>query len=244
MSHTFQLIGDSHGNWDHLDAAVKASKAHVVIQVGDLGYFPNLGIKDGVPNLPTTEDFLKRDPVSIPEYGSDRVYWIDGNHDDIVSIQKFGFSHPVLEYVHRGATMAFPTEDGREIKVAFLGGGVSLDRRYRTEGIDWFREEVPTWEEFDKFFEAVEEGVDMVVTHEMPETVVSRYFKTHDLYHSSVAVTLDKLVHSLTNPPRYWVSGHYHDHYQTTYRGTKWISVPVCHPHRGRSTNKGVLLSL
>lgn len=124
------LVGDTHGNTGWLERLVLPAAtrfdADAICQLGDFGIWSESGA------------FLEAARCSPVPF-----FFIDGNHEDhriLARISK-GSREPVdlggsLTYMPRGATAVWGG-----VSVAFLGGAVSIDRRYRTEGRYWFAEE-------------------------------------------------------------------------------------------------------
>ncbi len=229
----FHFIGDVHGRWDDFSAVLKKSTADVVFQVGDFGFFPKLwGSRlDPLPGR------LRRE--SAPPGASEVVYFIDGNHDDIPSLQAGLFSHPSFSYCPRPTLLTFGAT-----RILLMGGGVSLDRRRRTEGVDWFPSEVPSTQEMLAFQDRLLCGVDIVVTHEMPTSVVDKVFD--GFYHDTpVGRDLEAILQSVPSGlrPKYWISGHYHEDARVNLYGTRFYTVGCCHPYRGRKASNGLLIS-
>jgi len=74
------------------------------------------------------------------------LYFIDGNHDDHSVLSKIEEETELLKninYIPRGTIKKL--HDGRT--ALFIGGGDSIDKHLRTEGIDWWREELITYKD-------------------------------------------------------------------------------------------------
>ena len=203
------ILGDVHADWDSLDKAIaNNSNTDVFIQVGDLGLFPNSG-------------FFPLKGFKKP------LYFIDGNHDDH-SFLAYCIKNNKLEivkncfYISRGSTKEF---DG--VKINFMGGALSIDKHVRTEGLDWWREEIPSYEEFNRF--ANLDSADIVVTHAAPSFVTKGMFveKESDV----VAKTLDKIWNMWDNKPKLWLFGHYHVPIKIQVKDTLFMCIPCTHDH-------------
>ena len=153
------IVGDVHGEFMWLGEALRnAPLDATIIQVGDFGCWPNR--ERPWRYCPTMPKFEKP------------VYFIDGNHEYFPLLQRTGEPREVwsgLVHIPRGNILQI---DGLDI--GFLGGGTSLDRADRTEGIDWFEEERIIEEDLVGF-EGVE-SLDLLITHVPPAEVIARNF--------------------------------------------------------------------
>lgn len=144
------ILGDIHGGTRYLDWGLEmavASGAEMMIQVGDFGFGFDDDLMDKVTEI--------TDKHKIP------LWAIRGNHDD-----------PALFSQHvQGACFSiipdgFVTTIGSK-RVAFLGGAVSIDREFRDEHIDWWKDErvsphiVNNW-----MYNQVK--ADVLISHEAP----------------------------------------------------------------------------
>jgi hypothetical protein len=107
--------------------------------------------------------------------------FIDGNHENFNRLMRFpvesgyggkvGVLRPsVLHLRQRGHVY---TIDGR--KIWCFGGGISVDKNYRSEGISWWSQEEPSTAEYCYGLNQLEKHnweVDFVVTHAGPSGAV------------------------------------------------------------------------
>ncbi|MHA2063470.1 MAG: metallophosphoesterase family protein [Candidatus Thorarchaeota archaeon] len=183
------FVGDTHGYYEYLARISERTEAEIVVQVGDLGILPKVGYNIS-PNL----QFAKP------------TYFIDGNHDDINYIEHKCFARG--ESLARG--LYYLRRGGAEIwggkRFSFLGGANSIDKHLRTEGVDWFREEIPSQSQISSFAASTP---DIVVTHTAPALVAHRFFG----YKSDcpLANDLDKVLKLFPDfRPKVWIFGHHH----------------------------------
>jgi Icc-related predicted phosphoesterase len=151
------FVGDLHGNF----AAIERLRPFlgpedIVVQVGDFGFYPR------------TLGYWQETPF--------KVYAIDGNHEDFRMVNPDGVVtevRPNLYYVPRGTVLELAGK-----KLAFLGGGASIDKAWRTAGVDWFPEEVITPSQVNRLQEnMVDAGVvDYLVTHTPGKTFIKNWF--------------------------------------------------------------------
>ena len=102
--------------------------------------------------------------------------------------------------------------EGRTLLV--LGGGESLDKESRQEGVTWWPEELPAAEDYarcDAALEACGGKVDFILTHDAPARLLSflRLNRDSVLYEEN---TLELYLDSLMKRAKYtlWCFGRYH----------------------------------
>jgi hypothetical protein len=167
------IFGDIHGstNFKHVFgkknflSKVTIDKNSIVIVCGDFGspWFH----KDSI--------YSKSELIEIEWLDSQKwtTLFIDGNHENFYNLSqlpqdfKYGGNVGVLGkrifHLKRGEVY---TIDGKSFFC--MGGAVSIDRIYRTEGVSWWREEIPSVKEFDNAINNLEKynfEVDYVITH-------------------------------------------------------------------------------
>lgn len=109
--------------------------------------------------------------------------WVDGNHENFDLIDalpvstRFGgrvqvdSEHPHVIHLMRGEVYDLPVEDGITARAFVMGGAPSIDRAWRTEGVSWWPQEMPSDEEYANAvanLERADWSVDFVFTHEVP----------------------------------------------------------------------------
>lgn len=139
------LIGDLHGDMGILKDFIP-QEGDMIIQVGDF-FIPDNWIPPAYP-----------------------IFFIDGNHEKdlpkLVSLTEVTEVRENLFYIPRGTVL----EIGGK-RVGFLGGGSSLDRYQRTEGVSWFPEEIPTEAQCASLCN--KGPLDLLVTHSPPANVLN-----------------------------------------------------------------------
>ncbi len=156
-----------------------------------------------------TRQFLMDLPVT--------VLFVDGNHEHHAHLNEYpveiwngGKVHMITEdiiHLMRGQIYEI---DGR--KIFTFGGAYSIDKAYRTEGIDWFEEELPSAEEYDEGWanlEANDYAVDFVFTHTCPSEVMAEIgfgggFKKADRQTDEFQNMADSMDF------KHWFFGHFH----------------------------------
>lgn len=147
-------IGDLHGNFDFIKWWLKAHqiKNCTLIQVGDFG----IGFKPNTENRilqSINEELSERESTLLVIRGNhDNPSYFDGKHD-----------YEFIKFLPDYTTMEI---DG--LNHLFIGGALSIDRRVRTEGIDYWKNEGFV-KDLDKISEL--KDIDVVVTHTAPNFV-------------------------------------------------------------------------
>lgn len=205
------FIGDQHGNNNNffklIDYVEKTHNPDCYYQAGDFGL-----MGDG---------FLARlDKISRLMKKLDKIcYLIDGNHDNHawlgakISGKRTVELAPHVIYLRRGEVI---TLGGKNI--LGVGGALSVDRVYRKEGRDWWREE--TLSEFDYKYalEQVEgKQIDVMVAH---DTTLFFDWPVSFNFISNIDDNLRGRAHRLKLQkiwekclPPLFIHGHYHKRY-------------------------------
>lgn len=195
------FLGDIHGVvFPIFDWIYAAEKGDTLIQVGDAGV--------GMISRNNWEDIGK-----VAEDRGVEIKIIRGNHDDPQPFKenlKFGSLELVPDYSYR-------TIEGT--KFLFIGGAISIDRIWRTEGVDYWKAEGIEFN-LDKILE----DADIVVTHSFPDfcTLSPRDFsnilwainKDYPLKNELIEERkyLTEVYKKMleTRKPKIWVGGHFH----------------------------------
>lgn len=153
------FIGDVHSKFRKFralfDVHPELHRADAIIQLGDFGLFPGCN-----------ESF---EPSPVP------VYVLYGNHEYYPEVR--GITEPTeicknLIYVPRGCVLELGG-----LHVGFLGGGESIDRHLRREGIDWFPDETIRYADMLRF--PPNAMVDVLATHTPPLHVMRLLIGPH-----------------------------------------------------------------
>lgn len=155
------IVGDLHANtgaaFEVIDYAAAAG-VDLILQVGDFGYW----VRDlqGQRCLWKVEKRLALRGVNL--------WWIDGNHEDFDRLAALplgeGGRRPISGHVCH-LPRGYRWQWGSTTWVA-VGGAVSVDKDFRTEGKTWFAAEELTDEQADR---VIADGpADVVVAHDAP----------------------------------------------------------------------------
>jgi DNA repair exonuclease SbcCD nuclease subunit len=151
-----------------------------------------------------------------------KVLYIDGNHDNIdalnlLPIEKWhgGNVHKINDQIiHLMRGQIFELEN----KTFFtMGGGNSVDKHLRIEGISWWENEMPTDDEYKKANKTLLSKhyfIDYILTHECPsrfmQECIPDWAKAQfgNVKENKLNIYLDKLYDKVNFKKWYW--GHYH----------------------------------
>ena len=177
------------------------TKSDCVIICGDFG-----GVWDGTNEEKYWIKWLKRKNFT--------TLFIDGNHENFDML----YNLPTVEF---GGSIAHKVEDGiyhlirGEIynidrKTIFVFGGASShDKEYRTEGKNWWKEELPSKQEYNNAENNLKKNAfkfDYVVTHSAPTSIqkeIAPAYETNEL-----TEFLEKIESDIVC--KKWFFGHYH----------------------------------
>lgn len=214
-------VGDIHGQLPAvmaIDRFALEMGVDAVFQVGDLGL-----LWPGDDALAPW--FTKRARQGRP---GPVWYTCGGNHENWAKWLAKAAEHtaedplvplvPGCFYVRRGARVEI-----QGVWHAVLGGAESTDRHLRVAGKSWWPEETPSYEDFQRFIDSVDAGVDTVVTHDAPLEVST--FDHGDRENQTTPRTLQRLL-GLMLPsfrPKRWYFGHHHLHQRFDVNGIAYF---------------------
>lgn len=197
-----RFIGDVHGHYGRLKKIIR--KCDVSIQVGDMGvgfraWTPHEGVRD-LPNPPY--DTMRRE-------GDHR--FIRGNHDNLEVCRRQRLWIPDGTMVHD--------------RVFCCGGATSVDRAWRTEGLDWWPDEELSIKELDCVIDDfVEQKPEVVCTHDCPDFIANEYCswkgRAKFVDESRTRQALDAAYALVERKPRLWLFGHWHETCRLVRSGT------------------------
>ncbi len=206
--------GDIHANqykWvEQIHPAL--SSGDILIVNGDFG----IGFWNGI--YWSEETFF--DWISEQEY---TVLFVDGNHENFNKLNDYpvelwngGKVHKIrhnLIHLMRGEVYNI---DG--ISVFAFGGGYSIDKYRRQENVSWWRQEMPSEEEYknaEKNLQKVDYQVDYIITHTAPSesvyylSVMQRLAVNKNVVEEQPLNTfLDHIRQQVTY--KHWYFGHFH----------------------------------
>jgi len=201
----YRFIGDVHGKFDRYEKILKDSP-YPTIQVGDLG----------VGFIRDNGSFHRNPSYDIMMSGNHRA--IRGNHDNpgVFESQKYAIPDGSIEYLDRN----------KEVNMMFCGGGLSIDRKYRTPGYDyWYDEELSAEQFFDVVASYVKHKPNVMITHECPDIAASEVMKAFNktkLDDYSITRQAFGVMFS-HHQPDLWIFGHWHHDLEFKIGNTNFI---------------------
>ncbi|MDE6679624.1 MAG: metallophosphoesterase [Ruminococcus sp.] len=218
------VTGDTHANYNDFikricNYPVKADDT--VIVCGDFGF---------VWKSPRHRHLLEK--LSALPF---MIAFVDGNHEDFDLLK----TYPVEKWnggkVHRIAGNIFHLMRGQlftiEGKNFFtMGGAYSRDKILRTEGSNWWAEEIPSSEDYRTADETLKKcgyKTDYVITHTIPQSAIHYIGAVPDSQDAELTGYFEWLYRKLDF--RKWFAGHFHinrlvrDDIQILYDGVEII---------------------
>lgn len=141
--------------------------------------------------------------------------FVDGNHENFERLYQYpvveflgGKTHKLLDSIYHLMRGEIFTISG--LKFFAFGGGISIDKAYRTEGLSWWSQEIPSYSEIENGFMNLEKNnfsVDYILTHEAP-TNISMIANTYHSEKDQVTEILDAFQEKTIY--KRWFFGHHH----------------------------------
>jgi hypothetical protein len=163
--------------------------------------------------LPLTEGV---DSIQVGDFGigfrevpdlNSRARFIRGNHDS----PELARNHP--NWIKDGLI---------ENDMMLIGGAFSIDREWRTEGVDWWADEELTMTELQQLIDiAIAVKPRVIVTHDCPACIIPYLFPRALPVRSRSQQAFDALL--LSVKPTLWIFGHWHLDRDVTIDGTRFI---------------------
>lgn len=104
--------------------------------------------------------------------------------------------------------------------IFYCGGADSIDKAYRTIGIDWWDDEQLSREQFAEATALfTRTKPEIVITHAAPVSVVEHMLSP--VYSSLTEAMLERMLE--LHRPRIWIFGHYHMPFSREIKGTRFV---------------------
>jgi|688.fasta_scaffold254229_3 predicted phosphodiesterase len=138
---------------------------------------------------------------------------IRGNHDNTILAKNYPHFLDAYGYM----------TNFNGINFFWYSGAYSIDRQYRTIGIDYFEDEQLSIDQFMKARELYREiKPDIVLTHDCPDFMVPEYIGPYaKRYENITGWALGELYK--IHQPKLFIHGHYHVSKTTQYGDTKFV---------------------
>jgi len=195
------IIGDVHGKWDAYSKVLEVYQPERSIQIGDFGW--------GFANQ-----------IHHP----DRVAKLEGDMEDLCGEHRYfrgNHDNPAACAAHEYCLDDTHWEPDTGLMV--IAGGNSIDRAWRTAGVDWWEDEELSYDQLHEAIDLYEERKPRIVlTHDGPEDVIPYMFpwyrkefpsRTREALGSMFAI----------HQPELWVFGHWHTSHTYHANGTKFV---------------------
>jgi predicted phosphodiesterase len=204
-----------------IDYAVYAG-ADAIVQCGDFGLWtpsPRLDLY-----ISTITRLAKETEI--------HVYWLDGNHEDHSRRDQFAsYDTEYFHYLPRGHRWSWWGKQFMSV-----GGGVSMDKKHRKEGVSWWPGETLSDEELD-FCCRIPHGLDVIFAHDCPRGVPipgvgpeSKQRPGESAWPADVLYEASQHRDKMReiwecHQPQLYAHGHYHIPYEFWLRDTKFIGL-------------------
>jgi len=137
---------------------------------------------------------------------------LPGNHDNYSIC--YNYSHFMGDYGYTSLN---------KIEFFYYRGAYSIDRQYRTVGIDWWEQEQVTIDQFMKARELYRQvKPNIVITHDCPNDIIDYLLEPHQKrYENITGWALQELLN--IHQPKLWFFGHWHQSRQIQHGDTKFV---------------------
>ena len=211
MSRIF-LTGDTHSNIDigkinsqHWKTGKELTKNDYLIILGDAGIIWYNNKKD---------NYIKKWYNEKPW----TTLFIDGNHENHAALNSYpvetwkgGKVHKISDsIIHLMRGQVFDID---KLKFFTFGGANSVDKMYRVEGVSWWPEEIPSYEEFSEGISNLEKNnfeVDYILTHDCSEYAMEDLLGYNYGDSDPVKKYFNKLETTFNVRYNKWYFGHHH----------------------------------
>lgn len=175
---------------------------------GNFDVYLNI-IKDAHESIHVGDFGIGFRPNPTHKYDITAHKFIRGNHDWLYGCTK------ELNWIPDGHYDA-------DKEIFFVGGAYSIDRGYRTEGIDWWADEELSYDDLEKFIDDYEKiKPRIVVSHECPDWLTKHF----DINYYEIPSRTRKAFETMWNihKPELWVFGHWHLNFDKVFDKTRFI---------------------
>ena len=116
-----------------------------------------------------------------------------------------------------------------ENDMMFMGGALSIDKEYRTIGIDYWDDEELSISQLNDMIDLYDANrPSIMVTHEAPESILYHFNRSIYPIHSRTRAALDAMWN--IHKPKLWICGHWHFPFDKIVDGCRFIVLDInCH---------------
>lgn len=216
---------------------IPLTKNDVLIVTGDFGipWVHRKSLKEqGIDvNNYSSMFYQEKEDQQLIKYMEEQVItflFVDGNHEchlalnDLPQVEMFGCMAGQLGknifHLKRGYVYNIQGK-----KIFTFGGAESIDKQYRTEFISWWKEEIPSMEEYDRALEnlkKVNNEVDIIITHTLPYSIMPLCGISYmeDKRRDPTTMMLDNFYRDVKFDK--WYCGHFHE-------DKEWYKFQLCY---------------
>lgn len=195
----YRFIGDVHGEMQYLPNLLDKDSKH--IQVGDMGMgFCEPQLFDSIVD------------------GYDFRY-IRGNHD----------SPSLCKNDPKWIVDGTVEQLSPSVKAMYIGGALSIDRDWRTTGLDWWPDEELSYGDFYNLMDVYEkEKPEIVITHAIGTLIAHRTLSSVGRTFYGIPSVTENAFEEMRHihKPKMWIFGHYHTPFDQVVDGTRFICIP------------------
>lgn len=190
------LIGDVHGEFNRYKYIINNQESES-IQLGDLG----LG-------FPTTSYTNKHSLTNCEMLAKHK--FIRGNHDNPESCRE----HP-----------NYLGDYGMYKGIFYISGAWSIDKKYRTIGVDWWPDEELYYTELYKAIDLFKKNKPkIVISHDCPQIISGLLYPDSNV-DTRTGLAMDEMLHCHT--PDLWIFAHHHRSENFTKFGTEFRCLDI-----------------
>ena len=220
------ITGDTHGDFGPLNRLINRKQPDIVIICGDFGFWPESTMHQmtyGGHYWATKDGF----DISEIKNQNSKIYWVPGNHEQWNNLEKeYGrrglkpipmWGNENIFYCPIGSSEIINGEN-----FLFVGGADSFDKNKRTEGVDWFKQEILNMEDWEFVVDNYQmQKFDTIISHTCPNLFnLSLNFRPEKQGDFSRKV-LDEFLNIFE--PNKWYFGHWHKYMRGQFKNTDWM---------------------
>lgn len=192
------VVGDIHAHWVKLNRLIDIERPDIILQVGDLGYWPHIY------------------PMKHVDMKNTVMYFCPGNHEDWIALNSLEdlMVHPHVFYMPKGSMLTLASGHN----VLFMGGAYSVDKEFRVPGYSWFPDEMISAQDMENL---PDDKIDIIISHTSPlefgmKGNLPGMPQVADQSQDYLSQLLEKY------SPSQWFFGHWHTSAAGRYKNTSW----------------------